>query len=92
VGRIRTLRSVQPKPSSACVNAETVEPRDDAGGDGFARKGGLLSYGPDQVDIYRQLLRECSYPIDLVVNRKTATALGLAIPPSILLRADEVIE
>src|SRR5262249_178963 len=74
----------------------------------FAREGGLLSYGPDRVDIYR---RAASYvhPIlpahnpgalpvqlpvkyEMVVNRKTATALGLAIPPSIMLRADEVIE
>ena len=74
----------------------------------FPRYGGLLSYGPDPVDIYR---RSASYvdrilrgakPGDLpvqfptkfqmVVNRKTATALGLAIPPSIMLRADEVIE
>jgi putative ABC transport system substrate-binding protein len=74
----------------------------------FARDGGLLSYGPDQVDLYR---RAASYvdrilrgekpgdlPVQLptkyemVVNRKTATALGLAIPPSILLRADEIIE
>jgi putative ABC transport system substrate-binding protein len=74
----------------------------------FARDGGLLSYGPDNVDTYR---RSASYvdrilrgakpselPVQLptkfqmVVNRKTATALGLTVPPSILLRADEVIE
>ena len=75
----------------------------------FARDGGLLSYGADQVDIWRR--RTASYvdrilrgekpgdlPVqfptkfEMVVNRKTATALGLAIPPSIMLRADEVIE
>jgi ABC-type uncharacterized transport system substrate-binding protein len=74
----------------------------------FARDGGLLSYGPDQRDIFR---RSASYvdrilrgakPADLPVqlpikfemalNAKTAKALGLAVPPSILLRADEVIE
>jgi putative ABC transport system substrate-binding protein len=74
----------------------------------FARDGGLLSYGPDGVDIFR---RSASYvdrilrgakPADLPVqlpikfemalNAKTAKALGLAVPPSILLRADEVIE
>jgi putative ABC transport system substrate-binding protein len=74
----------------------------------FARDGGLLSYGPDRVDMIR---RSASYvdrilrgakPADLPVqlpvkfemflNAKTAKTLGLAVPPSILLRADEVIE
>jgi putative ABC transport system substrate-binding protein len=74
----------------------------------FAQDGGLLSYGVDPVDIYRRaasyvdrILRgekpgdlPVQFPtkFEMVVNRKTATALGLAIPPSILLRADEVIE
>jgi putative ABC transport system substrate-binding protein len=74
----------------------------------FARDGGLLSYGPDQVDTFRRaatyvdrILRgekpgdlPVQFPtkIEMVVNRKTATALGLAVPLSILLRADEVIE
>ena len=74
----------------------------------FAREGGLLSYGPDFVDIIRRaatyidrILRgekPADLPVQLptkfemVLNRKAATALGLAIPPSILLRADEVIE
>jgi putative ABC transport system substrate-binding protein len=74
----------------------------------YARDGGLLSYGPDQVDIFRRAAtyvdrilrgeRPGDLPVQLptkfemVVNRKTANALGLAIPPSILLRATEVIE
>jgi putative ABC transport system substrate-binding protein len=74
----------------------------------FARDGGLLSYGPDPVDTFRRaasyvdrILRgekpgdlPVQFPtkFEMVVNRKTATALGLAIPPSIMLRADEVIE
>jgi putative ABC transport system substrate-binding protein len=73
-----------------------------------ARDGGLLSYGPDLVDNFRRaasyvdrILRGAKpgdlpvqFPtkFEMVVNRKTANALGLAIPPSILLRADEVIE
>ena len=72
----------------------------------FARDGGLLSYGPDPDDTWRRaasyvdrILRGAKpgdLPVptkfEMMVNRKTATALGLAIPPSIMLRADEVIE
>jgi putative ABC transport system substrate-binding protein len=73
-----------------------------------ARDGGLLSYGPNGVDLFRRaatyvdrILRgekpgdlpvQLPTKFEMVVNRGTATALGLAIPPSILLRADEVIE
>jgi putative ABC transport system substrate-binding protein len=74
----------------------------------FARDGGLLSYGVDPVDPFRRaatyvdrILRgakPAELPVQLptkfemAVNLKTAKALGLAIPPSIRLRADEVIE
>jgi len=74
----------------------------------FARDGGLLSYGPDPVDIFRRsaayvdrILRGANpedlpvqLPIKFVMalNAKTAKALGLAVPQSMLLRADEVIE
>jgi putative ABC transport system substrate-binding protein len=74
----------------------------------YVRDGGLLSYGVDQVDIWHRaatyvdrILRgekpgdlPVQFPtkFEMVVNRKSAKALGLAIPPSILLRADEVIE
>ena len=68
----------------------------------------LISYGPDVVDTFRRaatyvdrILRgekpgdlpvQLPTKFEMVVNRKTAKALGLAIPPSIMLRADEVIE
>ena len=68
----------------------------------------MLSYGPDQVDNFRRaatyvdrILRGAKpgdlpvqFPtkFEMVVNLKTAKALGLAVPPSIMLRATEVIE
>jgi putative ABC transport system substrate-binding protein len=73
-----------------------------------AREGGLISYGPDFADIFRRaggyagrLLkggRASEMPLEqprafrLVVNLKTARALGIAVPQSLLLRADEVIQ
>jgi putative tryptophan/tyrosine transport system substrate-binding protein len=74
----------------------------------FATEGGLLSYGPDQIDQFRgaatyvdRILRgekpgdlpvQAPTKFELVVNLKTAKALGLNIPPAFPLRADEVIE
>jgi putative tryptophan/tyrosine transport system substrate-binding protein len=74
----------------------------------FVRDGGLLSYGMDQVDNWRRaatyvdrILRgakPAELPVqfptkyEMVVNLKTAKALGLTVPQSILLSADEVIE
>jgi putative ABC transport system substrate-binding protein len=74
----------------------------------FARDGGLLSYGPDPIDTFSRaatyvdrILRgekpgdlPVQFPtkFEMVVNLKTAKALGLTVPLPILLRADEVIE
>jgi putative ABC transport system substrate-binding protein len=74
----------------------------------FVRDGGLLSYGPDRVDTWRRaasyvdrILRgakpgdlpvQLPTKFEIVVNLRAAKALGLVVPQSILLRADEVIE
>jgi putative tryptophan/tyrosine transport system substrate-binding protein len=74
----------------------------------FIRDGGLLSYGPDGVDLFRRAAtyvdrilhgaKPTELPVqfptkfEMVLNLKTAKALGLALPQSILLRADEVVE
>ena len=91
-----------------CIRNASLRQKGDELFDIAVTDGGLISYGSDTIDLSRQAAgyvdrilkgeKPADLPVQsatkfqLVINLKTAKALGLTVPPSLLSRADEIIE